>query len=124
MGAPNLRLHTHREITTVPFVRSHKVETIAEVTCEEALFGGTGNHLQRASSSLLAGVEMGKSSDLFHANLYLINLTSNDCRFPHVSSDASGPQPHLGGRAPRAREVPNGISTIEENMATMTVQVR
>jgi len=97
---------------------------IAVETSEEALSGATGSQSLRVSSILLAGVEMGKPSDLFHANLYLIYLTSDDCRFPHVGSDASGPQPHVGGRAPRPREVPNGISTIEENFAVMTVQVR
>lgn len=45
----------------------------------------------------------------------------DDCRFPHVIPDLSG-QHHAGGRAPRPRDGPNGINTIEEQFASMTVR--
>ncbi|KAG6333636.1 hypothetical protein ID866_5448 [Astraeus odoratus] len=55
-------------------------------------------------------------------SMYLIRFSSDDCRFPHIIPDPSGPQPHIGSRAPRPRDDLNGISTIEENFAAMTVR--
>ncbi|KAI6047806.1 hypothetical protein EDC04DRAFT_2863981 [Pisolithus marmoratus] len=46
----------------------------------------------------------------------------DDCRFPHVIPNVSGPQHHGGGRVPRPRDGPNGVNTIEEQFASLTVR--
>jgi len=60
--------------------------------------------------------------------LLLFPSESDDCRFPHVLPDNSGPhQQFVGGRggAPRSRphvNGSNGIGTIEEKMSGMTLR--
>jgi hypothetical protein len=71
-------------------------------------------------------VRMSVSAETFFLNS-VVFVHSDDCRFPHVIPEGATSQPpsNFSGRSgqrPRAHANGNGIGTIEEKFAGMTVR--